>query len=99
MAKHLAREHFLPRTIYLGVMPTDREAIEQQIEALIEMLDHIDGDPDMEPDHEDYDACDAGEHIQLLPILPRYGEDQSEGPINEREAHDIYYAELCGSDE
>lgn len=99
MAKHLAREHFLPRTIYLGVMPADREAIEQQIEVLIEMLDHIDGDPDMEPDHEDYDACDAGEQEELLPLLPRYGKDQSKGPINEREARDLYRAAVYAWDE
>lgn len=99
MTKLLTREHFLPRTIHLGMMPMDRAAIEAQIEELIDMLDWIDGDPDMEPDHEDYDACDAGEHIQLLPILPQYEEDQSQGPINANEALDLYMAEMCGRDE
>lgn len=74
--------HFLPRTVQLGYAPTDRRAIEEQIEMLIELLDQVDGDPDEEPDHEDYDACDLGEPLGHFSMLPRYGIDQSRGPTN-----------------
>jgi len=61
--------------------PTDRQAIEQQIELLIGILDEIDGDPDLEPDHEDYDACDLGEPQTYDDEPPVYEIDQSLGPI------------------
>lgn len=61
--------------------PTNRQAIEDQIERLIGLLDEIDGDPDMEPDHEDYDACDLGEPQTYEDELPVYAIDQSLGPI------------------
>jgi hypothetical protein len=92
MGKHQTTAAFLPRTIHLGPMPTDRKAIEAQIEALIDILDQIDGDADLEPDHESYDACDLGEPDLFLPILPLYGVDQSRGMTNYRKAHDAYRA-------
>lgn len=73
---------FLPRTIQLGLSAPDRQAIEQQIEALISLLDEIDGDPDLEPDHDSYDPCDHGEPDMFHRTLPTYGADQSAGPIN-----------------
>lgn len=95
MAVMVPSTAFLPRTIHLGVMPTDRKAIEAQIEALIDMLDLIDGDPDLEPDYEDYDACDRGEPLQHVKDLPRYGIDQSKGPINCMEVFGATLEELC----
>lgn len=80
----------LPRTIHLGMMPTDRRAIEAQIEVLIDMLDQIDGDPDQEPDYEDHDDCDLGEPNRMLPTRPRYGVDQRPGPTNYKQAVRAY---------
>lgn len=94
MAVMVPSTAFLPRTIHLGVMPTDRKAIEAQIEALIDMLDLIDGDPDLEPDYEDYDPCDLGEPDQHLETLPQYGEDQSAGPTNFDAAYEAHMASL-----
>lgn len=73
---------FLPRTIHLGLTAPDRKAIEQQIDALIALLDEFDGDADLEPDHDSYDPCDHGEPDMFHPTLPIYGTDQSVGPIN-----------------
>lgn len=73
---------FMPRTIRLGLSSRDRATVERQIEALIDLLDEMDGDPDMEPDHDDYDGCDAGEPDMFHRTLPIYGEDQSAGPLN-----------------
>lgn len=87
---------FLPRTITLGLMPMDRKAIERQIDALIDLLDQIDGDPDMEPDHEDYDPCDFGERREFMATVPIYGIDQSEGPLNAELAWEIHYEASCG---
>jgi hypothetical protein len=95
MGKHTAIQPALPRTIYLGIMPGDRKAIEAQIEALIEALDQIDGDPDLEPDYEDYDITDLGEPDLFLPTLPRYGMDQSRGPTNVRSAQRAYRTALA----
>lgn len=81
---------FLPRTITIGLPGRDRLAIERQIEMLIDLLDSFDGDADLEPDHEDYDACDLGEPVLTSDILPAYGEDQSTGPLNAREVFGVY---------
>jgi len=70
----------------------NREAIENEIERLIALLDMCDGDPDLEDDDPAGDTLDehgeaVGHHGQgLLPTLPRYGLDQSLGPINHDEA-------------
>ncbi|WIA56562.1 hypothetical protein N6H05_01670 [Sphingobium sp. WTD-1] len=81
---------FLPRTIHLGLSSIDRKAIEQQIEALIDLLDQIDGDADLEPDHDAYDPCDHGEPVEHMGTLPQYGGDQSKGPLNFQAAYRVY---------
>lgn len=73
---------FLPRTIHLGLSAFDRKAVERQIEALIDLLDQIDGDADLEPDHDAYDPCDYGEPDLYHRTLPAYAIDQSTGPLN-----------------
>lgn len=60
----------------------NRKAIEAQIETLIDLLDRFDGDPDLEPDHEDFDACDLFEGGDHTSEALEYGSDQSAGPIN-----------------
>lgn len=96
MGKPNQQAQFLPRTITLGLAPIDRKAIERQIEALIDLLDRIDGDPDMEPDHEDFDDTDMGEPQNWMKTLPIYGIDQSEGPLNEEIGWELQYAAACG---
>lgn len=91
MGKPIAQAQFLPRTITLGLLPMDRKAIEQQIDHLIDMLDRIDGDADLEPDHEDYDVCDLGERITYYKTLPEYGIDQSKRPKNYDKVLEEYY--------
>ncbi|WP_288804621.1 hypothetical protein [uncultured Novosphingobium sp.] len=96
MAAIIPSTAFLPRTIHLGLTAMDRRAIEAQIESLIELLDQFDGDPDLEPEHEDYDACDAGEPANFVEMLPVYGLDQSKGPLNEREAIEDHQRRFYG---
>lgn len=59
-----------------------REAIENQIEALIAFLDVLDGDPDIEDDDPAGTEEDKGERREYYPLPPKYGLDQSEDPIN-----------------
>lgn len=66
--------------------PLDRRIIERQIEQLIELLDQIDGDPDLEDDDPDGDPCDFGEDDGLSPVRPLYAVDQTTGPLNVEEA-------------
>ena len=97
--------------------PLNREAIADQIETLIAVLDALDGDADFEPDGDELDGnaseddfvawppewgaagcpiadpgggnvedelqADAADGTELLKTLPRYGADQTKGPINE----------------
>ena len=86
MAALMPSTAFMPRTITLGLSRIDRKAIEQQIEALIALLDTIDGDPDLEEDELNGDPLDLGEAVECYDVLPRYAVDQSAGPINRREA-------------
>lgn len=114
-------------------IPAPRALIEEQIEALITLLDALDGDPDLEEDNEDacyaYDdaagphpndgygdgkpgdpgdaerdddaeeddpsggAIDDQPHDQDHLLAPRYGIDQSKGPINEVAAVTAWEAE------
>ena len=70
----------------------DRNVISATIERLIDILDRIDGDPDLEDDDpaggsiddERQDDPDGG----LWPAI--YGVDQSEGPINTYEVNRAY---------
>ena len=82
MAVHFPSTAFQSRTISLGLSSLDRKAIEAKIEELIDLLDGIDGDPDLEDDELHSDPLDLGEETKIIPIMPRYGADQSEGPIN-----------------
>lgn len=78
---------FFPRSIRLGLSSRDRRAVEQQIEALIDLLDELDGDPDLEAEHDDHDDCEWGEPLNYAHVLPVYGIDQSVGPLNIHEIH------------
>ena len=66
----------------------NRREIENEIERLIGLLDAADTPwADLEPelDHAADDVpCDVSAE-GLMPILPRYGEDQARGPVNVRE--------------
>ena len=61
-------------------MQLDRDTIEKTIEELIALLDHVDGDCDLEDDELHDDALDAGEDNVLLNPVPIYGMDQT-GPV------------------
>lgn len=87
----VAQAQFLPRTITLGIHTVSRKAIEQQIEFLIDLLDQIDGDPDMEPDVHEFDPLDFGEEDFCSTVKPRYRIDQSTGPTNAKEARDMVF--------
>lgn len=86
MGMPVAQAQFLPRTITLGIHTVSRKAIEQQIEFLIDLLDQIDGDPDMEPDDHEFDPLDFGELDRVSVVKPTYRIDQSTGPTNVKEA-------------
>ena len=77
---------------------------------MIERLDEMDGDVDLEPE-EDVDGshddgcgmiiihgreCWGSEHEQPFTTLPRYGADQTKGPINEVAAYAQHRAEALG---
>lgn len=64
----------------------NREEIEDEIERLITLLDAVDGDWDLEEGN-DMEAVNEDGVGELSPVLPRYGADQSIGPINERECY------------
>lgn len=88
------------------VQLVDRDVIEQEIERLIALLDHIDGDRDLEPETDFCLAGDDGcgmvrgtwgsEHEDYSPVLPRYGTDQSLGPVNEAEAWRDHQRRMMG---
>lgn len=62
-----------------------RRSLAKSIDAMIELLDLLDGDPDLEDDDPAGGAVDDLGEPDLsedLP-LPRWGIDQSRGPINE----------------
>jgi hypothetical protein len=68
-----------------------RGQLEAAIEEMIALLDALDGDCDLEDDHEGYDPLDRGEFDYERGVdLPRYGVDQSAGPVNVDEAIDAY---------
>lgn len=66
-----------PHTITLGPTPLDRRAIERKIEELIDLLDTVDGDPDLEDDELDGDELELGEDNVLANDVPVYGLDQT----------------------
>lgn len=80
----------------------NRALIENEIEWLIALLDTVDGDPDLEDDDPAGDTLDEhGEAptengCDLLLAHPRYGIDQSLGPINEREAMRERHQQMMG---
>jgi hypothetical protein len=62
--------------------------LERMADRIIERLDQIDGDPDLEEGEDLEPEPDGAE--QEYPLMPVYGIDQSEGPINEVAAHKAY---------
>lgn len=76
----------------------NRAAIEAEIERLISMLDDLDGDCDIEEDDPAggnvEDERQAAEGEEFFRLLPRYGLDQTLGPINELEAYGLHRREM-----
>lgn len=87
MAINIPSTAFAPCTITLALSSDDRAVIERQIEALIDLLDRFDGDPDLEDDELNDDALDLGEETRQLPDLPVYAIDQRQGPLNFDQAY------------
>lgn len=79
----------------------NRQAIEDEIERLIGLLDLVDGDPDREDDDPAGDELDEGGEAPashgVLATLPQYGLDQSLGPINYLEAERAHLAGELGA--
>jgi hypothetical protein len=75
-----------------AAMRLPRPQIERLAEGLIAALDTLDGDPDLEEDDHSGDPLDlegeapADDGAVLMTARPIYGADQTQGPINEREA-------------
>lgn len=77
---------------------TARRSIGRAIDALIEVLDLIDGDPDIEDDDPAGGNCeDLGEPdlSRGLP-RPRWAIDQTLGPVNEDETRGWWFDEEAG---
>ncbi len=81
--------------------PEDRFAIEEQIEALIALLDEDDGDPELEDDDPAggnvEDERQMGEGQEYYRLVPEYAADQTLGPLNEIEAYRQHRRDLCMS--
>ncbi|MCW6531188.1 hypothetical protein NED98_13125 [Sphingomonas sp. MMSM20] len=79
----------------------NRQAIEDEIERLIGLLDLVDGDSDREDDDPAGDELDergeAASSRGILTTLPKYGLDQSLGPINYLEAERAHLADELGA--
>lgn len=72
---------------------TSRAQLAHLITVAIDLLDMLDGDPDLEPDNDDIDPTDVFGDVgdgTVSPILPRYRQDQTAGPINAAEALAAY---------
>ena len=91
----------LPLTDLLAIIPSlPRPLLGRLVTRMIDRMDEIDGDPDLEPET---DLCtdDAGEqeeyrHRGIRTDLPRYGVNQTLGPINEAEAWRNFARAQCG---
>lgn len=74
-----------------GTMLPNREAIENEIERLIALLDAYDGDPDLEDDDPGggnvEDEPQMGEGQEYYRLLPVYRIDQTLGPVNMKEGY------------
>lgn len=71
-----------------------RSDLEALTEHLIDALDRMDGDCDLE-DGDDDDQCDdEGFGEGAYKTRPKYGIDQTLGPINEEEASRAHRAEM-----
>ena len=83
----------LPQNVEAALRLLSRRKLETLIEAAIALLDAADGDTDLEDDDPAGDYLDErGEAptdngAKLLPMLPRYGRNQTRGPLNEKAAH------------
>lgn len=84
MAVYFRTTEFVRNSIPLELMPSARQAIEAEIERLIDLLDTIDGDCDLEDDDPaGGDPDDEGEFDRSIsPIAPRFGIDQTGEPTN-----------------
>jgi len=83
-----ALTHNLPAILRI-LTRYDRPKMEGFIAVAIDLLDMLDGDPDIEDDDPggtDLDRGEAAAESRILPTLPEYGIDQTAGPINERDA-------------
>ncbi|SCW36799.1 hypothetical protein SAMN02927924_00229 [Sphingobium faniae] len=75
----------------------DRERLEGFVAIAIDLMDLMDGDPDLEDGDADEDDDPAGGNVEderqmaagqdYYRLPPRYGIDQTKGPINEIEAY------------
>lgn len=79
-----------------------RQAIESEVDRLIAILDGADGDCDLEDDDPAGDPLDLGEAEDWRPEgcdlpKPRYGVDQSAGPINEAEVGRAWHRHVMGA--
>jgi len=60
------RENHAPRLEFIEMSPALRQALENAIEGLLQLLDAIDGDPDLEDggdDEPEEDCCEAGDDL------------------------------------
>ena len=81
MAVHFPSTLFEARTMSLPLSRSQRLEMEHAIEAAIAVLDHLDGDSDLEDDELNDDPLDQGEHEQFNEVALVYGLDQSTGPL------------------
>ena len=87
----------VPLDVLLSAIPSlPRRELGRLVERAIDHMDRLDGDPDVEDDDPAGDPLELyGEHSSdtgcaMLPGKPLYDEDQTLGPINERDAARAY---------
>lgn len=94
------RQYIAPADLVRVLGPAQAmKELGDMIEHLIAQLDGLTGDPDLEDDDPAGDPLDIGEapaDTEVLAMLPRYGLDQSRGPINERPAYEQHLRLICG---
>lgn len=89
MAIHMPITEMFRGATPVTLIPSARKAIEAEIERLIELLDTIDGDCDLEDDDPaGGNVEDEGEFdMRVCSLLPVFGADQTQPPINMVELH------------
>lgn len=84
----------MPLDVALAVIPSlPRALLARLVERAIEHLDAMAGDCDLEEDDPSGDPLDRGELDEGI-MLPKYGPDQSLGPINFGAAYREYQEKL-----